>query len=209
MPITVTKELYTFDELSPEAKERARDWYRTSVDDSDFSCEIDEFQRFAEIIGVDFDTHEVPLYGGGTRRAPNIWWSGFCSQGDGACFEGTYSYKPDAVAKLKAELQDDHELVGIAEQLVELQREHLFALQARVRHTGRYYHEHSVEITAENTRTGEGEDEGPVSEVLRDMMRYLYRTLDDQNDYINSDEHIDEAIEINEYTFDEEGRRAD
>jgi hypothetical protein len=38
-------------------------------------------------------------------------------------------------------------------------------------------------------------------------MRYLYRQLCDQRDYLYSDEAVDESILANEYMFDEDGRR--
>lgn len=74
MPETIEVQAFGFDELSPEAKERARDWYRECIDEHDFSCEIDEFATIAEIIGVDLDQHNVNLHGGGMRQEPNIYW---------------------------------------------------------------------------------------------------------------------------------------
>jgi hypothetical protein len=32
--VTITKELFNFDELSDAAKERARDWYRSCIDET-------------------------------------------------------------------------------------------------------------------------------------------------------------------------------
>ena len=42
----------------------------------------------------------VRLMGGGTRAKPCIWFSGFWSQGDGACFEGYWSNAKGATARL-------------------------------------------------------------------------------------------------------------
>ena len=52
---------------------------------------IDSFVEDIEAMGVELDTKPVRLYGGGTRQQPVIHWSGFWSQGDGACFAGRVS----------------------------------------------------------------------------------------------------------------------
>ena len=44
------------------------------------------------ILGIRLKTTPVRLMGGGTRQKPCIWFSGFWSQGDGACFEGYFSH---------------------------------------------------------------------------------------------------------------------
>lgn len=49
---------------------------------------IDDFVEFIEEMGFEFDTVSVKLYGGGMRRKPVVHFSGFWSQGDGACFAG-------------------------------------------------------------------------------------------------------------------------
>lgn len=52
-----------------------------------------------------------------------------------------------------------------------------------------------------------GDDGRDVEELMKDLARYLYRQLRDQSDYLYSDEAVDEAIEANDYKFDEDGRR--
>lgn len=61
------------------------------------------FEYFAEQlteIGITVSTHEVKLMNGKTRQDPNIYFSGFWSQGDGACFEGYVSDWPKFLATL-------------------------------------------------------------------------------------------------------------
>src|SRR4051794_24426167 len=130
---TIEQTVYQFDELSDAAKEKAREWYRECIDSNDFDCEVDEFVTIAEAIGIDFDTHEVKLMSGRTRREPNIYWSvGYC-QSDYAAFEGTYDYKADAEARLRAINDDDTwEPLIIAQALACVQIANAFGLRATI-----------------------------------------------------------------------------
>ncbi len=53
--------------------------------------------------------------------------------------------------------------------------------------------------------TADAED--AVDEALRDLARWLYRQLEREWDYLNSDEAADQAILANGYTFTAEGKR--
>lgn len=46
-----------------------------------------------------------------------------------------------------------------------------------------------------------------VTEALRDLVRWLYRQLECEYEYLSSDECVDETIIANEYTFTASGRR--
>ena len=52
---------------------------------------IESFVESIEALGVDVNTKPVKLMGGGTRQSPVVHFSGFWSQGDGACFAGHVS----------------------------------------------------------------------------------------------------------------------
>ena len=83
--------VFKFNELDDRAKEKAREWYRShATDDEWWDCTYDDFQAICEIIGIELDTKPVRLMGGGVRQEPIIYFSGFSSQGDGACFAGEY-----------------------------------------------------------------------------------------------------------------------
>ena len=86
------------------------------------------------------------LVGGGTRAKPCIFFSGFWSQGDGACFEGHYSYAAGAAAAIRAHAPLDVDLHAIADALGAMQRRNFYQLRADIRHHGRYNHEHSMTI---------------------------------------------------------------
>jgi len=212
MPEVIETTVYTFEELDDHARERARDWYRqASAQDDWHEFVFDDFERICELLGVVLAARPVRLHGGGTRQKPCIWFSGFASQGDGACFEGSYSYRKGAARAIRAYAPRDKRLAAITDQLQQIQRKNLYALEARVTHRGRYYHEHSMEISVERSsdrdqpRTADAED--GVSEALQDLARWLYRQLEQEYDYQMSNEVVDEGIIANGYTFTEAGSR--
>lgn len=216
---TIEVTLYKFDELSLSGKENARDWYRSTIE-PDFDHVIDDFVELAEIIGIEFDCTVVPLMNGKTRRKPKIYFSGFNSQGDGACFEGTYRYEENASEKIRQHAPMDTNLHKITDQLTEIQKKYKGELYAQVKHTGRYYHEHSTDIDIgcdyldldedgnEVTLDITDSDSDKVIDLLRDLMRWLYCRIDAENDYQHSDEVIEESIRANDYEFTEDGKRA-
>ena len=191
MPQIIETTVYEFHELSDDAKEQARAWFREGVGDWDWHDSVyDDFEEICRIIGVELTTRPVPLMGGGTRRKPCIYFSGFCSQGDGACFDGTYTYVNGAARRIRDYAPNDAELHAIADRLFEIQRPNFFQLRADTRHRGHYYHAYCMEISAwrdsptRQDMTGEAED--TVTESLRDLARWLYRQLEREWDYMMS-----------------------
>ncbi len=86
MPDIIETTVYRFDELSDAAREKARAWYRDGGFDHDwYDAVYEDFQRIAEFLGINFRTRSVHLMGGGARQELRIFFSGFWSQGDGAC----------------------------------------------------------------------------------------------------------------------------
>lgn len=210
MPEVIETTVYTFGELDGRARERARDWYRQlSIQDDWYDFVFEDFERVCTIIGVELLTKSVRLMGGGTRSKPCIWFSGFSSQGDGACFEGTYRYRRGAARSIRAYAPTDKQLAEIADQLQSIQRKNLYALEARLTHRGRYYHEHSMEISVERSSDRDqqptADAEEAVAEALRDLARWLYRQLEQEYDYQMSNEVVDEGIIVNGYMFTEAG----
>jgi hypothetical protein len=210
MPRIVQTTVYEFHELSAPAKERARAWFRDGLGHNDwFDAIYRDFEAVCERIGVSLDTRPVPLVGGRTCQESCIYFSGFASQGDGACFEGIYAHQQDALKAITNYAPQDAELQGIARRLDDLQRQHAFALRATLRHRDRYYHEHSMDISVDRI---DGLDipqatEETVTECLRNLARWLYSQLEHEWHYLISDSHADETITANSYTFTENGRR--
>ena len=204
--------VHLIDELAPEARDRARDWYRTDAVPEDwYDVVLDDFAAICGLLGVRLKTRRVPLFGGGYRKAPCIWFSGFASQGDGACFEGVYAYMPHAVACIRCHAPDACDLHDIAARLQAIQRRNFYQLVGDIRHKSRYYHENSMEISVErdaaNAQPPTPDAEAVVDEALRDLARWLYLQLDAEYDSLTSDTAVDEALAANAVTFTADGVR--
>lgn len=195
MARTASKEIYTFAELSEEAKEKARDWYRAGGFDYEWwDFVFEDAKTVGALIGIEID---------------NIYFSGFASQGDGAQFVGSYAYKRGALAAVKAYAPSDATLAGIAANLQDLQRRNFYALSASVSSRGHYSHEYCTDISVHDKRayndTASDDAADGIAEFLRDFMRWIYKQLESEWGYLNSAESIDEAITANEYEFTADG----
>lgn len=209
---TETIEIFTYDELNDDAKERARDWWRSlEAYDFDPSSVMDDAINAARILGIEISTHAVKLYGGGTRQEPNIWWSGFGSRDAGARFEGYYSYAKGAAKRIREFAPTDTALHAIADELQRVQRGAFYRLTADVSHSGRHYHEYCAQIDVSDSSDSyrdlpEGAEDG-IGEALLDFMRWIYRRLEEEYEFALSDENVEEMIRINGCEFDEHGNR--
>lgn len=212
MPDVICTTVYQFSELSDAAKERARSWYRELGPHDDWWDTVyEDFERICEILGIRLKTTPVRLMGGGTRSEPCIWFSGFWSQGDGACLEGYLSHAKGAAARIRDYVPQDATLHSIADRLQAIQRRNFYQLAAAISHRGRYYHEYtmSVDVTRDSPswQPPTADAEETVVEAIRDLARWLYRQLQTEYDHLTSDETIEDGIIVNEYTFTEGGRR--
>ena len=206
MPRVIEITVYTIDELSDAAKEKARAWYRESCLDYEwYDFVYEDFQTICGILGVTLATAPVPLYGDGTRNKPQLFFTVFHSQGDGASFEGSYSHARGAARGIRAHAPGDEELHRIADALQAVQRRNFHQLHASIRQSGRYCHENTMAIEVERDSptwqppTDDAED--AVTEAMRDLARWLYRQLRAEYEHLTSDDAIDEALAVNEPAF--------
>ena len=186
--------IYTYEELSDEAKAKARDWYRKNDDNEYSEFVIDDAKEVAALMGWEID---------------KVYYSGFWSQGDGACFEGIMRYNKGC-AKLVKAYTNDAELNRIAKAWQDLQRQNFYALRASVKHRGHYQHEMCTEFDCGDTRHNYGwlqnpEAEDDTKEIARDFMRWIYKRLESEYEYSVSDEVVAENIIANGYEFTEDG----
>jgi len=190
---------YTFNELTDEAKENARDWYRVNgLDYEWWDCTIEEYKELGELLGIEID---------------NIYFSGFASQGDGACFTGAYSYrkgwKKALASETGGELYRKLESIGLGLQAE--QEKYFYGITASINHTGHYCHENSVTVSVDPGEHVNGywsdtsDMEDNIADCLRDFMREIYSNLMSEYDYLTSDEAVDDAIIANEWEFTENG----
>jgi hypothetical protein len=188
----VTQTVYGFSELSDTAKEKAMDWFRNGmefyVDDV-----LDDAKEVAKILGIDIR---------------HIYYSGFYSQGDGACFEGTYEYRKGSGREIREFAPHDTALHTIAEELQECQRQHFYRLAANVRQRGFYQHSGCTTIHVTDKNSGRDTENSGIEQTLREFMDWIYKSLETEWDYQNSEECVTENILANAYEFLENGERA-
>lgn len=158
----------------------------------------EQFREDMKVVGID---------------VTNMYFSGFYSQGDGACFEGRFD---DVRTYLDHHHKDQFPMIR---KLLE----HDGAVYAQCDHSGRYYHENCTEFwMSADTLTGmlpqptefhetiaeqwQSQLEDEVSDLEKDVieqwrayMQDLYHRLREEYDYLTSDEAVWEAIEANEW----------
>lgn len=192
---TVTIETYQFSELSDKAKERARDWMRGCLNqDTDYAdTVVSEAKDLLRHCGF---------------WIQDIFWSGFCCQGDGACLVGTWYASDVKPGKIRGELPTDSPAHNFASDLERIAKAYPNAFM-KIEHTGRYYHEYSCAFTFENGDGEELPDEAceELKDAARDAMRWIYKWLESEYEYQTSDENVEATIEANEYAFTKDGNR--
>lgn len=116
----IEKTIYQFDELTDEAKEKAREWFRGIADDNWWSeYVIDDAKRIGALIGFDVD---------------DVYWS----QGDGACWTGSVTYSTGCAAAVARECPQDSEIQRIARAWADLQRRNFYQIRGGVSANDRY-----------------------------------------------------------------------
>jgi hypothetical protein len=169
----------------------------------------DDFARICEILGIELDKGEPSF-------------SGFCSQGDGASWTGRYRpqvlgyaglaplYIYDrAPAKIREHAPEDKELHRIADELCLLARIYgpVYAIVSRS--SSYYSHSHTMQIGSWEYCDEEIDMDDVASEIqdhiettlidlFRDLADWLYKVLENEHDYLTSDEAVIESLEANE-----------
>ncbi len=191
---TTTRTIYTFDELSDAAKEKARDWYREGIAGDSYWHEwiIEYAKTIGAILGIDID---------------DVYFSGFWSQGDGASFTGRYKYRKGWRKALRDHVGGNSlpALERIGEALQAAQKSTMYSGTARISTSGRYCHAWTMRFDCDVEYGNYGDFELTLSEALRDYANWTYRQLESEYYYQNSDEVVDESIKSIEYEFDKSG----
>ena len=206
MPQVIEITVYTIDELSDAAREAARAWYRENCLDYEwYDCVYEDFETICGLLGVTLRTGPAHLYRRGARDKPQVWFTGFHSQGDGASFSGHYSHAQGATKAIRAHAPKDEELHRIADALQAAQRRNFWQLRASIGQRGRYCHEYTMTIEVEREsptwQPPTDDAENTVTEAMRDLARWLYRQLRAEYEGLTSDEAIDEIIAANSWSF--------
>lgn len=179
-----------------------------------WDCTYDSFIEDMALIGFDIASRGSRQRWGKQCSEPAIYFSGFWSQGDGACFEGSVTDMRKFI--------DAADLGTAATILAD-------RLSLSVRTGGNYCHSGTMSADAEIDDSGldVGDDEQPddVKEAMAvqsyrifdlaafeqgglDFLRRkadeLYRQLEEEHTHLTSDEAVWDSIEANELDKDEE-----
>lgn len=195
MRIIETK-VYSFDELNEDAKQKAIE----SVRDDEFYL---DYQWYNNVYDWFIDSNK-------SFSVDKIYFSGFWSQGDGAMFE--YSG-----INLQDEFIDQLDLSPMRKEWLR----NNICTSGKGKHSGHYYHEkscyHNIYWEIGNgdvhwssnfgswLTSFEDDFEEFVKDRYVDLSKDLYRKLEDEYNYLNSDECISEYIELNDIEFLEDG----
>lgn len=203
---TKTYNVYKFDELTNEQKEKAIENLRHINVDYDWSqWTIEDETETLEKYGFDNVT---------------IFFSGFWSQGDGACFVG--SLDNDGLLSFLTVTKQ----LAKYPTLVRAIKNGTIYVNIKITHTGHYYHENSTTIDDYTEMQDNSElppklekehrawfdtfdARGPHNESIgwyHDTCRAIYRRLETEYDYLTSDEAIIETIRANDYDFTSDGK---
>jgi hypothetical protein len=173
--------LFTFDELPEESQQKLIEGFRQDYD-PDYSHIYHEF------------IHDMSERYGADISVDNIQWSGFWSQGDGACF--TCDFDEEVIFPiLKQELSED----DVA--YIEKQGAQLDAKSVRTGRSNYYSHENTVE--AELYLYSDSDDtmdevretlENKLTEIIRESCRDLYQRLEDYYNEETEDEALKQRI---------------
>lgn len=208
MPEILEITAYRFNELSEKAKEKAREWWRDGAFDYEWwDFLFDDFVAVAEILGIEIGTQE-----NGKHKERTIFFSGFSSQGSGACFVGDYSYSKMAHKKIRQYAPNDERLHAIADELFAIQKKVGYSARACMTHRGRYSHEYCMEVSVEccehYLQPVFSEVEARITMLMRDFARWMYSMLESEYWWRMADEQVDDNIICNEYLFDANGERS-
>lgn len=209
MPRVIEKTVYSFNELSDSAKQTARDNYTSSGYPWDewWDSVYDDAQQIAPMLGITIEVKERTGRLGRVYTEPQINFSGFSSQGDGACYRGSYAYEPDAIPKIKAYCNDG-ELLRIAEELTllgitcRLKGEE--PLSCTITTSGHYSHSNTMNFDFVGFNdTNSDAEEAKLTRLLRDFADWIYKQLEKEYEYLMSPECVDERLADDD--FDEFG----
>ena len=191
--------VYSLDELDEEARRKALDDFKSkTMEWIDLDSETSEMKRLLEMFGF----NDVKVY-----------YSGFCSQGDGASFTGSYKHVVGGLKAVKEEFAGDwfKEVIEYLELLEAINKKCFYSLLYRIFSSGRYCHANTMQIDYISDYRGDRPFDKYEDELLgyvRGIANTFYRMLEKAYDGYLSDENIIDTIEANGYEFYENGEMA-
>jgi hypothetical protein len=223
---TIETTIYTFDELSDAAKQRALNQHRY------YEVEHDWWND------VYYDWKSKLAERGYSVRYDHMHFTGFCSQGDGACFSGrVHKTSEETLALLPCDLAAEIKLHHAKCRLFNIDPINLELTASIITDNSRYCHSNTMLVNDLEVSDGDWgrcnmgpcdcspnwpgvcdeRDElllkianSPLEETLlqeaRDLADELYRDLEKEHDHLISDERVAESLRAYEKEFTEDGK---
>lgn len=208
---TITLKLYSFNELDKEAKGKALTTYRDL--NVNFDWWDDEFEDFIELCS----------YMGIAVIKDKISFRGFYSQGDGSGFSASVDI-PKLITAIQNQEWKDYAPIQefpftapeVDRRVLTLLKKGILPQEPQIIGRSRQYGvvvDLGVYVINENRQHDNVFEElDKLEEWLRQIAdtlnRYLYKTLENQYEFLCSDTAIKESILNNEYLFTADGRSA-
>lgn len=190
--ITTKTEYLPFEEHSKEVQEKILEkHYSVNVDHEWYESTLENLTEALQKAGF----NDI-----------NIYFSGFSRQGDGAQFNGYYIFEGKKLAKIKKEYPkwiELHDFVRGLENIASKYSDIYF----KISHKGHYSHENCTEFYFERNDYKEvkSEHEETIIHHCKSFMKEIYSLLEDEYDYLTSEEAIKETFDCNDYEFDAAG----
>lgn len=166
--IDIKIDLYKFEELPQESKDRVQQKHAEYLYEDWYEYTYDYMKEIGHIIGIDIH---------------NIYFSGFWSQGDGACFIGNYSYNAGNLNKLKKNYSQETDIIEIADQLLQIQKKYNYRITSTIaRNHSHYSHENSVNVESvkHNDEPISDNDDLKIEIQMKKFMKIIYNKLEEQ-----------------------------
>ena len=185
--------IYNYEDLLKNdiLKEKVLNNWRNKYDDFYDDCILEDYETIIEDLGY---------------NGVKIYYSGFWSQGDGACFVCESVDLNKIIERMEISIR-----LGLKDYIVD-------NLGISIKHNSRYYHYRSVKINYDFDNRFIGDlTEEYCNEIVEKIIDFIdediftysdkvYRRLEDEWDYQKSDEYILEMIDANDYEFTEDGK---
>ena len=184
-----------------------------------------DFDDWYEFVFEDFLEDHKSKDDGLEIEYKDISFSGFWSQGDGASFTGkvTWKYISDFIKRNKSSLPKMEKFIRYHKKECEEHRPLIGYIKRIDRHYSHYntvnleldYDEdgptnvHFCDYVKDNLFEYKGEFkdlDNMLSEELKNMMKDLYKKLEETYDDLTSNEQVEESLMANEFLFDANGK---
>lgn len=212
--------IFKFEELEDSAKEKARSWYREGgLDYPWWDHNYESFETLCEFFGI-----ELSRKRGG--KSPEIYFNGFYCQGSGSSFDGSVDMKKMFACIETGSWKEEFPTLELRFMDLKDKNERrirkaimdgLIDCSAGISCSNR---ETSVRANLDwdTTDCSGMKDRSNIDSYLEafeeylqdvadELNNHLFRSLEKEYEWLNSDEQVDESIISNEYEFTEDGER--